>query len=303
MELDLPSDDDGPGLDTMEPVSGQKGKRQAKWTTKKDTQPQKRKKCNPRFEGRSIDEVMKTVVIPHRASDLWFVEVPRELQGVPQDDFMEIYSPPRLVPLAVQAGMRASASLDLLTGWNFLTADGRALAVQEVKTRRPKVLMLSPPCTMFSGLMNLNWFKLPVDRREQSLINGTTHLEFSMLLADLQHSSGRGFCFEHPQTARSWKNERVDKMKGQVQMATFDQCMFGLRSKVDAILMKKTTRLLTNIPQLHAAFDGRRCDKSHHHVSIQGTEGGEKRSVWAQRYPAPMCEVLIATCKAFASSR
>mgnify|MGYP000352447001 CR=1 FL=1 len=56
--------------------------------------------------------------------------------------------------------------------------------MQEIKARRPKVLMLSPPCTMFSGLMNLNWSKLERGKREQCLHQGTNHLEFSMLLAD-----------------------------------------------------------------------------------------------------------------------
>ena len=63
--------------------------------------------------------------------------------------------------------------------------------------------------------------------------------------------------------------------------------------------IKKSTRLLTNIPQIYWMFHTRRCDRTHVHCSIQGSEGGEKRSVWAQRYPLPMCDQLIEAFKAY----
>jgi hypothetical protein len=71
---------------------------------------------------------------------------------------------------------------------------------------------------------------------------------------------------------------------------------------VGKIAMKKSTRFLTNIAQVRTAFHLRRCDKSHIHCSIQGSEGGEKRSVWAQRYPAAMCEELMASFQAYTTA-
>lgn len=267
MEPELPPDDDGQWeLPDLPPDDD------GDWMM----QP-KRKRMrlqSKKFEGRNIEEVMREEVIPHRMPELWWVTVPAQLNGTIQDDFMEVYSPPRMVPLAVKAGMRASMSMDLLTGWNFLSRDARILAVQEIKARRPKVLMLSPPCTMFSGLMNMNWSKLEPTKRELALVNGTNHLEFSMLLADLQDSSGRGWCFEHPDGARSWKNKSVRHMAEQAHLARLDQCMFGLKSKVDQVAMKKCTRLLTNMREVHTALHHRMCDKCHTHRSIQGSEGG-----------------------------
>ena len=67
--------------------------------------------------------------------------------------------------------------------------------------------------------------------------------------------------------------------------------------------MKKSTRLLTNIPQIYYMFHMRRCDRTHIHCSIQGSEGGEKRSVWAQRYPPPLCDQLIEAFKAYLAMR
>jgi hypothetical protein len=91
-------------------------------------------------------------------------------------------------------------------------------------------------------------------------------------------------------------------MSEPARVVIFDQCMFGLRSKVGQIAMKKSTRFLTNMPQVRKAFHQCRCDKSHIHCSIQGSEGGEKRSVWAQRYPAAMCAELMASFQAYTTA-
>ena len=56
------------------------------------------------------------------------MEVPcASLVGVLQDDLVEVY----------------------LTGWNLLDADVRMQVTREIKVRRPKVLMMSPPWTWF----------------------------------------------------------------------------------------------------------------------------------------------------------
>jgi hypothetical protein len=120
-----------------------------------------------------------------------------------------------------------------------------------------------------------------------------------MLLADIQESQRRGWAFEHPDTAKSWHNAKVKMTldKG-AYLARFDQCMLGLRSKVQGIQMKKRTRFMTNIKPLYDVFNQRFCDQTHGHVPVQGSEGGEKRSVWAQRYPQALCELAV---QAFAS--
>lgn len=255
------------------------------------------KRRNRLFEGRSMVEIMQVLeMVPTRQPGLWDVEpqILRSLDGSLPDDLMEIYSPPRMVPFATALGMRASLSVDILTGWNLLNVESRMALVQEIKQRRPRVLMMSPPCTWFSGLMNLNWGKIKPVLREQAFQDATLHLEFCMLLADLQESQGRGWAFEHPDTAKSWHNSKV---KAVLQLgaftARFDQCMFGLVSKVDKIPMRKRTRFMTNIKLLKDKFDHKFCDCSHDHVSVMGSEGGERRSVWAQRYPAKLCEVAV----------
>ena len=55
------------------------------------------------------------------------------------------------------------------TGWNFNKMDHRISLVMVVKARKPLVLILSPPCTMFSTLQNLNWHKTPLDIRHKKM--------------------------------------------------------------------------------------------------------------------------------------
>jgi len=253
----------------------------------------------PKFPGRSIQDIMKELeMVPSRHPPLWDLPaatpIPAPLDGHLRDDLVEIYSPPRMVPIAAARGMRATLSVDLQTGWNLLDPDARAALVQEIKRRRPVVLMMSPPCTWFSGLMNLNWTKIKPVVREQAFRDATLHLEFCMLLADLQESAGRRWVLEHPDAAKSWQNNKVKAtLERGAKIARFDQCMFGLVSKVDRIPMRKRTRFLTNMPEVLEMFHKKFCDQSHEHVTIQGSEGGEKRSVWAQRYPDYMCDRAV----------
>jgi len=301
--LQLPDDDDDEGdlppdilheLTLDGPVEGPAG-RQAKLRVRG------RLKAKVEYPGPGVSDIMQCLeMVPHRTPMLWNVRVPMQLDGTLQDDLMEVYSPPRMVAVAKQVGLRAELSVDLLTGWNLLDPEVRLNVVQEIHRRRPRVLMMSPPCTWFSGLMNLNWKKIKPVVREQALRDATLHLEFCMLLADLQASHGRGWVFEHPDRAKSWNNAKVkDLLCTNALVARFDQCMFGLVSKVDKLAMRKRTRFMTNVTEVHTKFHNCFCGQDHDHVSVQGSEGGEKRSVWAQRYPLALCEAAVHAFQQF----
>ena len=142
--------------------------------------------------------------------------------------------------------------------------------------------------------MNLNWGKISPAVKEKAFSDATLHLEFCMLPADPQETNNRGWALEHPDTAKSWHNDKVKAVLGRgALVARFDQCMFGLVSKVGCIPMRKRTRFMSNIASLNECFNNKFCDKSHRHVTVMGAEGGEKRSVWAQRYPQALCEQAV----------
>ena len=85
-----------------------------------------------------------------------------------------------------------------------------AVARQLILRDRPKLLVLSPPCTMFSILQNLTWRGDPVaqERFTQRKAAAVKLLETAVLLARVQMLVGGVFLFEHPASAfKAMKNE------------------------------------------------------------------------------------------------
>ena len=76
-----------------------------------------------------------------------------------REDFIEVFSQPRLVPKAQELalGFNASKSIDILTGWDLLTEANQKATMEHFRSKKPRSCMLSPPCTMFSQLMNTNF--------------------------------------------------------------------------------------------------------------------------------------------------
>lgn len=77
-----------------------------------------------------------------------------------------------------------------------------------------------------------------------------------------------------------------------VFLAEFDQCQFGLTSKETKTPVKKRTSLLTNSLKVYEAFHQKFCPNDHTHQVISGSEGGMKRSTYAQCYPDAMCKAI-----------
>jgi hypothetical protein len=73
------------------------------------------------------------------------------------DHFIEIFSPPRLVPLVGHyTGMQACLSVDILGGWDLSNPQIRNFVKNVVRARGVRAVMLSPPCTTYSCIQNLN---------------------------------------------------------------------------------------------------------------------------------------------------
>ena len=213
-----------------------------------------------------------------------------------RDDVAEYYSRPRLVPRANARGLKGAISADLVTGWNFLSPEDRRLSLEALDKRHIKFIMLSPPCTMFSALQRLWNFKhMNPQVVAARMTNAVAMVDHSMECAEVQVRNGRRFVFEHPASAASWSLQsvkRVIALPG-VEKVLFDQCAFGLCTKIDKVPMRKRTYLLTNCDKVIARFSNKLCSRDHKHRVIEGSEGGMKRSVWAQFYPLPMVEALV----------
>eukprot|EP00959_Pyramimonas_sp_CCMP1952_P324512 6792237-Pyramimonas_sp.AAC.1 len=140
---------------------------------------------------------------------------------------MEFFCPPRVAPLLHEQGFVATKSFDLRTGWDCSKEAGRKSALMDIAEHCPKVVLLRPPCTMFSPLQTTNWGRMDHVKCEEKVRKGLVFLDFSIWAMLFQHKHKRGFIFEHPDKASSWTRgnlQRLAAMDG-VYCAEFDQCM------------------------------------------------------------------------------
>ena len=78
--------------------------------------------------------------------------IARALLGV---DIMEVYSPERVTGLCAKFGLQSGAALDLTNGYDFDLEADRKRCWKIVKEDKPYMLIGSPPCTLFSLLLEL----------------------------------------------------------------------------------------------------------------------------------------------------
>ena len=94
---------------------------------------------------------------------------------------------------------------------------------------KPRALVLSA-CTLFSMRKNLAKSGMPWIRCPEAWEEAKAFVNFAVELARLQHQGGRGFVFEHPWLASSWK--LTDLKELMVEKGIFevrlDMCRFGM---------------------------------------------------------------------------
>lgn len=67
-------------------------------------------------------------------------------------DFGEVFSMPRIAPVAQRKGLKVLGSFDIGNGWDFRLKEHRQKCRQQIQERKPKVLVVCPPCGPFSPL-------------------------------------------------------------------------------------------------------------------------------------------------------
>ena len=256
--------------------------------------PKQVKRCKKR--GKVADDLKKSSKKVIQLDTASTDEAHRQL-GLhrPKHHIMEFYTCPRLVPLAPKFGLQGSISLDVVHGWDALKGGGRKLAMTLLAHCKPSFLMLSPPCTFWSPLMDMwNFPKMSAALIESMKKDAKTMLYHTVDCCKLQHEENRLFCFEHPQRARSWKQPKVKtavRTEG-TYLVSFDQCAVGLKSPLGQP-MRKRTHLWTNSLAVQRLFSKCQCRCTVPHRRIEGSELGNSLSRWAQTYPKPMIELLL----------
>jgi len=239
--------------------------------------------------GRVAQQEAEDVPIPEDEFDTDITMEIRRLQQV-QPDIAEAYSPPRVAEEGKKWGLMAGESMDITTGWDFRKADQKTKAWNYVKEKKPKMLIGSPMCRMFSQLQNLSPWD---DVKQANWKEAVEHIKFVISLYRLQVREGRLFLHEHPAGASSWGLKMVqDLMKEEgVVTSIADQCQYGLMTQAERTSgvtpARKRTRFMTNSIAVAEELS-KKCQGGHVHTHLMGGN----RASQAARYPQGLCEAI-----------
>ena len=92
----------------------------------------------------------------------------------------EIYSPPRIALHLQKKGYQVGSSFDLQTGWDLSQDNHRRQMWRILREERPEVLVVSPPCTVFSRLQAINWGRMTPGHQVRLLQTGREHLQLAV---------------------------------------------------------------------------------------------------------------------------
>ena len=90
------------------------------------------------------------------------VALPRQVRKAIGKSFAhvaEVYSVPRITPLCPKYGLKSGSAMDLRTGFDFSKTSHQKRAWAILEQESPFLIVLSPPCTVWSTLRNLSNFK------------------------------------------------------------------------------------------------------------------------------------------------
>jgi len=209
-------------------------------------------------------------------------------------DVAEIFSPPRTTVRASQRGFKGGWALDCAhtdpwTGrkWDLRDPMTQEAAKNLLRKTKPKLLIASPPCTLFSQMLNISGGVKDWGKFEEAV----KMVEFAVEMCLMQHRAGRHFVFEHPAGASSWRLPCLAELREiqGVDSTTFNMCQFGmvLSDKDGPGLVYKPTRACSNSGALIEKVS-RRCQGGHRHVHL---ESG--RAKLAAKYPEGLCDAFV----------
>ena len=183
-----------------------------------------------------------------------------------------------------------------------------------IQRAKPKVTIISPPCTFYSQL-NVLWNrkKRTPEENARAKLHADSMLHFGMRVGEAQVAFKRGFCHEHPLHATSWEDDMVRSLMDDPQMgqAVFHMCRFGMACPDTKMPLRKATKLMTNMLSVMTAFHNMKCvcnavhwdPKANKHVKHRRVEGktstGVQLSRHAQIYPDAMVNVLASSVKRY----
>ena len=206
----------------------------------------------------------------------------------------EIYNPGCFGKLAHRYNLVSGRIFDIKLGSDLRDKKVQSEVKQYIKHVKPGLVLLAPPCRMYSQLQNLSKNKRETDammmqRYIENRKEAQEMLEFAIEICQLCLALGLKFVFEHPFAASSWRQLAMQKLMSddRVMFSRADQCQYGLRGD-NGELHRKATGFATNDKNIHDVLQ-RRCDGQHLHEHIVGGNRSKK----SQEYPPDLIKCIL----------
>ena len=142
-------------------------------------------------------------------------------------DFLELFAgSARLSHVASMQGMKVGQPIDLRTGFDILTSDGRMRTMKIIEEQKPTWIHMAPLCGPWSQMQNINDQSTVEAKRRKYM----PMVEFCVKVAIHQLENGRYFTIENPATSKMWYTKCFERLLRyyMVGYGTLDMCAYGL---------------------------------------------------------------------------
>ena len=215
-------------------------------------------------------------------------------------DFLELFAgSARLSHVASMQGMKVGQPIDLRTGFDILTSDGRMRTMKIVEEQKPTWIHMAPLCGPWSQMQNINDQSTVEAKRRKYM----PMVEFCVKVAIHQLENRRYFTIENPATSKMWYTKCFERLLKHymVGYGTLDMCAYGLLDPSGYYYYKPTSLVHNFGEALQPVF--KRCSNGlggekpyHQRQPIEGNAPGYgSRTNLAQIYPYKFCLTLVKT--------
>ena len=196
--------------------------------------------------------------------------------------------------LAIRRNLRAGTNVDWCQGYDVCNPRTRHEILQTIRLTRPKVIIMAPTCTAFSGWARLNQLKAS-HQHQRSLQNGIACSRFAAAVAEEQLRHHRHYVLENPAGSSLFTRPEWVMLRRRYQLheVVFPQCAVGLVSPGGRPIKKMTVMWASDL-RLVRGLQGMECQCQVPHQVIEGSERGHPLSSWAQQWPLRLCHRLIS---------
>ena len=229
-------------------------------------------------------------------------------------DFLELFAgSAKLSQVAAMNGLRVGQPIDIRTGFDILTANGRQKCMDILSDKNLRSSSWHLFVVRWSQMQNINSQESADEKRRKYL----PMLEFCARVAQYQIDHGRFFIIENPKSSRIWHLKCLCRLLGQsnVTRDSLDMCFFGMKDPGGYYYMKPTS-LMHNFGDgpLRPVF--KKCPNRtggaehwgeywfHVHQPLEGNaKGYGSRTKLAQVYRYRCCSTLIRSMLPLGSLR